>query len=66
MDGGTSTESLMDKISDEIFVKILSYVPHDNYLNMRLVDHRFNKVSKDSSLWKKVTYLKLLLKFESM
>jgi F-box-like len=66
MDGGTGSESLMDKISDEIFVKILSYVPHDSYLNMRLVDHRFNKVSKDSSLWKKVRYLKLLLKFESM
>lgn len=66
MDDGTISESLMDKISDELFVKILSYVPHDNYLNLRLVDHRFNEVSKEPSLWKKVRYLKLLLKLESM
>ena len=47
-------DSGFDKLSDELFLKILSYVPHDDYRSLRLVNRRFNDISYDTSLWKKV------------
>jgi hypothetical protein len=47
-------DSGFDKLSDELFLKILSYVPHDDYRSLRLVNRRFNDISYDKSLWKKV------------
>lgn len=46
-----------DKLATETVVKILSYVPHDDFRNVRLVCRRFNEVSKTESLWKKVSFL---------
>jgi F-box-like len=45
-----------DKLSDQMLLEILSYVPHDDYLNIRLVNRRFNRISTDRSLWKKVSF----------
>jgi F-box-like len=51
-----TTREGFDKLSDELLLKILSYVPHDEYLNIMLVNRRFNRLSTDSSLWKKVSF----------
>jgi hypothetical protein len=34
----------------------LSHIAHDEYLNIRLVNHRFNQLSKEGCLWKKVSF----------
>ena len=49
-------DSGFDKLSDELFLKILSYVRHDDYRSLRLVNRRFNDISYDKSLWKKVCF----------
>lgn len=51
-----TTREGFDKLSDELLVKILSYVPHDDYINIMLVNHRFKRLSTDSFLWKKVSF----------
>lgn len=42
------------RLSDELLVEILSYISKDHFLNIRLVDQRFNRIFNDASLWKKV------------
>jgi hypothetical protein len=37
-----------DKLSDQMLLEILSYVPHDDYLNIRLVNRRFNRISEQT------------------
>ena len=48
-------DSGFDKLSDELLLEILSYVPHDDYRSLRLVNHRFKRMSYDESLWRKVS-----------
>ena len=55
-DSTTTPAEGFDKLSDQMLLEILSYVPHDDYLNIRLVNRRFNRISKDASLWKKVSF----------
>lgn len=43
-----------DKLPEELLVKILSYVPHDDLRSVRLTNHRLNQISYTASLWKKV------------
>jgi F-box-like len=52
----TTTRDGFDKVPDELLLEILKYVPHDDHLNIRLVNRRFNRVSKEGSLWKKVSF----------
>ena len=47
---------MFDKVPDELLLEILSYVQHDDYLNIRLVNRRFNQLSKEGCLWKKVSF----------
>jgi F-box-like len=56
----TTTCEGFDKLSDQMVLEILSYIPHDDYLNIRLVDRGFNRISKDASLWKKVSFQMLV------
>ena len=51
-----TTRDRFDKVPDELLLEILSYVPHDEYLNIRLVNRRFSRVSQEGCLWKKVSF----------
>jgi len=42
------------RLSDELVLKILTYVPKGNFRNITLVDRRFNRISRDPSLWQQV------------
>lgn len=44
-----------DTLPREIQVNIFSYIPHDEYRSVRLVNRLFNDISYDKSLWKKVS-----------
>jgi F-box-like len=45
-----------NKFPDEVLLNILSHLTHDNFLNVRLVNRQWNKVSYDVSLWRKVSF----------
>ena len=51
-----TTRDPFDKVPDELLLEILSHVAHDEYLNIRLVNHRFNQLSKEGCLWRKVSF----------
>jgi hypothetical protein len=51
-----TTREGFDKLPDELLVEILSYVQKEDYLNIMLVNRRFNRISKDRSLWTKVRF----------
>lgn len=44
-----------DTLPREIQANIFSYIPHDEYRSVRLVNRLFNDISYDKSLWKKVS-----------
>jgi hypothetical protein len=46
----------LDKLPQELLLKILSYVAHDDFRTVRLLNRRFNELSKDKSLWTKVRH----------
>ncbi len=50
----------LDKLPQELLLKILSYVAHDDFRNVRLVNRRFNELSKDKSLWTKVRFVSII------
>jgi F-box-like len=52
----TTCSSVIEGLPDEILAKILSYVPHDDFGNVRLVCRRFNGISYDASLWGEVSF----------
>jgi F-box-like len=51
----TMCSSGIEGLPYEMLAKILSYVPHDDFGNVRLVCRRFNAVSYDASLWGEVS-----------
>jgi hypothetical protein len=51
-----TTRDPFDKVPDELLLEILSHIAHDEYLNIRLVNHRFNQLSKEGCLWRKVSF----------
>jgi F-box-like len=53
--GASTTCDSFQKVPDEVLLEIFKHVPHDEYLNIRLVNRRFNRVSKEGCLWKKVS-----------
>jgi F-box-like len=57
MSDDATTPEGFDKVPDEILVKIMSYIQHDHFRNVRLVNRRFNRVSYTPSLWKTVRIL---------
>jgi hypothetical protein len=44
------------RFPDEVLLRILSFLSQDNFLNVRLVNRQWNEVSKEKSLWKKVSF----------
>jgi hypothetical protein len=44
-----------DRLSDEVVLKIFSFVQHDDFRSLRLTCRRFNEISKEPELWKKVS-----------
>ena len=43
-----------ERLSDEIFVSILRYLPQNDLVNISLINKKFRDVSRDSCLWKKL------------
>ena len=41
---------------DVVLRNILSFLTQDNFLNVRLVNRQWNRVSYEVSLWKKVSF----------
>jgi len=54
------------KFPDEVLLNILSYVTQDNFLNVRLVNRQWNKVSYDVSLWRKVSLQQATFKVDTI
>jgi F-box-like len=52
----TTFSSVIERFPDEILINILSYVPYDDFGNVRLVCRRFNSISYDASLWGEVSF----------
>jgi F-box-like len=46
----------VSRLPDEVILKILTYIPKDQFLSIRLVDKRFNRISKIGSLWETVSF----------
>lgn len=57
MSGCVSRErKSFNSIPDEVVLEILTYIPKDQFLSIRLVDKRFNRISKIGSLWNTVSF----------
>ena len=52
----TTSSSVIENLPDELLLKIFSYVPQDDFGNVRLVSRRFYTISNDSSLWEDVSF----------
>lgn len=48
-------------LSDELLIRILSYLPLSNLLGLSPVSHRFYRLSSDSQLWRQLYYLHFVL-----
>jgi hypothetical protein len=59
MQARSTSPEVFDRLPDDLVLKILSQIPHDQFRNVALVDRRFNRISKDASLWKKVSFPKV-------
>jgi hypothetical protein len=44
-----------DRLSDEVVLNIFSFIVHDDFRSLRLTCRRFNELSKEPELWKKVS-----------
>ena len=52
---------LLSPLSDELLIRILSFLPLDHLLNVSPVSHRFHRLASDSHLWKALYYDRFVL-----
>lgn len=45
----------MDRLSDEVLLRIFSYLPHKEIIRLSTVCKRWQKISNDSRLWAQVS-----------
>ncbi|KAI0111291.1 hypothetical protein GGR51DRAFT_547440 [Nemania sp. FL0031] len=57
----TAAPDLLSPLSDELLVRILSYLPLRDLLNLALVSDRFYHLSGDSQIWKRLYYSRFVL-----
>ncbi|KAI5924545.1 hypothetical protein F4810DRAFT_664133 [Camillea tinctor] len=57
----TSSPDLLSLLSDELLVRILSYLPLSDLLNIAPVSDRFYHISGDSQIWKRLYYSRFVL-----
>ena len=58
---GSSKNASLGKQSEEILLKIFSYLSYDDLVNLKLVNRKFNRISKDEALLKKVCFFNFVL-----
>lgn len=51
----------LSRLSDELVLRILSFLPLENLLSVPTVSRRFNRLSADSSLWRALYYARFVL-----
>lgn len=51
----------LSSLSDELLLRILSYLPLSHLLGLSPVSHRFNRLSSDSQLWRQLYYMHFVL-----
>jgi hypothetical protein len=69
MSADSKTREGIEILPDEVVVKILSYVPHDDdFKSVRLANHRLNNLSYVESFRRQVSFLHFVmcLKFLSI
>ncbi|KAI0599506.1 hypothetical protein F4775DRAFT_113183 [Biscogniauxia sp. FL1348] len=57
----TLSPDLLSPLSDELLVRILSYLPLSDLLNIAPVSDRFYHISGDSQIWKRLYYSRFVL-----
>ncbi|KAI1258937.1 hypothetical protein F5Y18DRAFT_324005 [Xylariaceae sp. FL1019] len=57
----TETLDLLSPLSDELLVRILTYLPISDLLNLAPVSNRFYELSGDSQIWKRLYYSRFVL-----
>ncbi|KAI0391909.1 hypothetical protein F5Y17DRAFT_386369 [Xylariaceae sp. FL0594] len=57
----TAAPDLLSPLSDELLVRILSYLPLQDLLNLAPVSDRFYHLSGDSQIWKRLYYSRFVL-----
>ncbi|KAI1502062.1 hypothetical protein F5X99DRAFT_171899 [Biscogniauxia marginata] len=57
----TVSPDLLSTLSDELLVRILSYLPLSDLLNIAPVSDRFYHISGDSQIWKRLYYSRFVL-----
>ncbi|KAI1493685.1 hypothetical protein F5X96DRAFT_154809 [Biscogniauxia mediterranea] len=57
----TLSPDLLSPLSDELLVRILSYLPLSDLLNVAPVSDRFYHISGDSQIWKRLYYSRFVL-----
>ncbi|KAI1825854.1 hypothetical protein F4861DRAFT_154252 [Xylaria intraflava] len=57
----TGPPDLLSPLSDELLVRILSFLPLHDLLNLSPVSGRFYHLSGDSQIWKRLYYLRFVL-----